>query len=99
VAVLESGSFDPARVTSDQVVVDRRCEDRVQDPIRLRDRRSANAGDEPVGPPGPHLRGGDGTEPHVAEVRQDVQSKEPLVLLSRPGLQITLGDPAFGVLA
>jgi hypothetical protein len=60
------------QIAAHQVVVDGRREDRMQDAVRLRDRRLAHAIREPFGSPGSDVRGQELREPPVGQVRKDV---------------------------
>lgn len=91
--VLLAGSTDPARIASQEPVVGRGVEDRVQQPVRLGDAGLPHPGVAPFLVPAADVRLRDRADRKLAERREQMQSQGVLVPLACRLRDVALVDP------
>lgn len=90
-------ALDPARVAGDQVVVDCRLMDALEEAVRLGDGRLGLGGAETLGTPFADTGRGDFVQVERAEGREDVEPEKVLVQVLRADGQLPFLDPLLGV--
>ncbi|MFE9608006.1 hypothetical protein [Streptomyces sp. NPDC006012] len=85
-------ALDPARIAADQVVIDSRLKDALEEAVRLGDGRLGLGGTKPLSAPLTDARSGDLIEVERAEGGKDVEPQEVLVQVLSPNGQLPFFD-------